>query len=107
MPEPACSAPIAPTLTMRPVPEAVRCAIAARDAFNAVSTFSAYIRCQVFGSPDLRWRVIDAGDARAPRQRGFRDHFAKRAQRTGHNDHFSIHNDLPARLAKICRTYVS
>ena len=36
MPEPACSAPIAPTLTIRPAPEASRCGKADRDAFNAV-----------------------------------------------------------------------
>src|SRR6476661_6646102 len=51
MPLPACSAPIAPTLTMRPAPDETRYGIAARDALSAVMTLSAYIRCQVLGSP--------------------------------------------------------
>ena len=51
MPLPACSAPIAPILTMRPASDDMRCGIAAREALSAVMTLSAYIRCQVLGSP--------------------------------------------------------
>src|ERR1700712_5197789 len=51
MPAPACNAPIAPTLMIRPAVEAVRCGIAAREALSAVVTLSAYMRCQVLGSP--------------------------------------------------------
>src|SRR5205814_10015622 len=51
MPEAACNAAIAPTLIMRPAPEAIKCGIADREAFSAVNTLSAYMRCQVFISP--------------------------------------------------------
>src|ERR1700680_4333939 len=51
MPAPACSAPIAPTLMIRPALEAVRYGIAAREAFSAVVTLSAYMRAHVCGSP--------------------------------------------------------
>ena len=37
MPEPACSAPIAPILTMRAARELRRCGIAAREGFNTFS----------------------------------------------------------------------
>ena len=53
MPGAACNAPIAPILTIRPEAEAARCWMADRDAFSAVSTLSAYMRCQVFGSPSV------------------------------------------------------
>ena len=51
MPLPACSAPIAPILTMRPVPDFRRCGIAAREALSAVMTLSACMRCHVLASP--------------------------------------------------------
>ena len=43
---------------------------------------------------DLRRRVIDAGDARAPRQRGFRDHLAERARGAGDDNDFSVHDGV-------------
>ena len=146
MPLPACSAPIAPTLMMRPAPDESRYGIAAREAFNAVVTLSAYMRCQVLGSPsatvskakppamlistsslpkceaaapmaflawarvgevdaaefeqvggrrDLRWRVINARNFGAPRQRFLHHTPAERAQRARHHDHFSIHDGPP------------
>src|SRR6266436_6265553 len=51
MPAPACNAAIAPTLMIRAEREAARYGSADRDAFSAVSTLIAYMRCQVFGSP--------------------------------------------------------
>ena len=42
----------------------------------------------------LRGRVIDAGDPRAARLRDVGDHLAKRAERAGHDNDFSLHDTL-------------
>ncbi|MHC2437608.1 hypothetical protein [Bradyrhizobium sp. USDA 4451] len=39
--------------------------------------------------------MIDAGDARAARQRFLGDHFAKRAEGAGDDDGFSVHGGSP------------
>ncbi len=54
---------IAPILTMRAPRELRRCGIAAREAFSAVSTLRAYMRCQTLESPSaMVSKVKSAGN---------------------------------------------
>ena len=48
----------------------------------------------------LRWRMVDAGDARAALDRGVRDDPAQRAQRAGDGDDFSVHEILRGRQVR-------
>ena len=147
MPAPACSAPIAPTLTIRPaagtstrcgdrrprriqrgqhverihalpgfrvalgdrlerkaagdIDQRIQLAEMRRDGVDGllglrgVGKIDAAEFDAVGRRRDLRRRVIDAGDPRAPRQRRFRDHLAERAQGAGHDNDFSVHDGSP------------
>lgn len=44
---------------------------------------------------DLRWRMVDAGHARAARLRGLGDDFSKCAQCSGHDQNLALHHRSP------------